>query len=58
MKNKRLIIFSLLSILTPFLTHASFDPLDINSNGILDSVEQEVVVDTNISLPADEYFLM
>ncbi len=35
---------------------ADFNPLDINGNSILDKDESQIFVDSNISLPAGEYF--
>lgn len=35
---------------------ADFNPLDLNGNGIADKDEAEVVVNSNVALPAGEYF--
>ncbi len=35
---------------------AQIDPFDINQNGIADRTEAEVVVESNLTLPAGEYF--
>lgn len=62
LKTKKLIIlFSFFFFYFAFcgsafaLDHATISPLDLNGNGIADKDETEVVVSSNISLPAGEY---
>ncbi|MFZ2522575.1 MAG: PxKF domain-containing protein [Minisyncoccia bacterium] len=51
----RKIIVTAFLLALPLILRADATPQDINDNGVLDSSEAEVVLESNFSLPAGEY---